>query len=60
MVYYLLFLDLQIKRYDFLKIGFKSDFKIKFEILFKTEADTRRDLIGRYRFGRIGNAGRWI
>jgi hypothetical protein len=24
------------------------------------EADTRRDLIGRYCFGRIGNAGHWI
>jgi hypothetical protein len=30
MVYHLLFLDLQIKRYDFLNIGFKSDLNLLF------------------------------
>jgi hypothetical protein len=56
----LLFLDLQIKRYEFCKIGIKSGLNFQFEILFKPEADTRRDLIGRYHFGRIDDAGRWI
>jgi hypothetical protein len=37
MVYHLLFLDLQIKRYDFCKIGIKSGLKSKFEIVFNRE-----------------------
>jgi hypothetical protein len=56
----LLFLDLQTKRYEFYKIGIKSGLNIQFEFLFKPEADTRRDLIGQYRFGRIDDAGHWI
>jgi hypothetical protein len=57
-VYHLLFLDLQIKRYEFCKIGIKSGLKFQFEFLFKPEADTRRDLIASYRFGRIDVVGR--
>jgi hypothetical protein len=59
-VYHLLFLDLQIKRYEFCKIGIKFGLNFQFEFLFKPEADARRDLIGQYRFVRIGDAGRWI
>jgi hypothetical protein len=59
-VYHLLILDLQIERYEFCKIGIKSGLKFQFDFLFKPEADTRRDMIGRYRFGRMDDAGRWI
>jgi hypothetical protein len=43
-VYYLLFLDLQIKRYDFLKIWIKSGFKLLFEFRFNQKR-TRVGLI---------------
>jgi hypothetical protein len=60
MVYYLLFLDAGIKRYEFLKIWIKSDFKILFESYFNSGADTWQLLIGAYRFGWIRPEGRLI
>jgi hypothetical protein len=57
-VFYLLFLDAGIKRYEFPKIGTKSDFNFCFKTLFEPGLATWLIVIGGYPFGWIGSACR--
>jgi hypothetical protein len=50
MVYYLLFFELQIQRYELSNFGHNLDSNFYFEIYFKSGADTWLYLIGPYWF----------